>query len=618
MTIDQLTEQLRQRDATIAQLQAAVAAAESTNGELRSTNTHLQSVNAELAETMSKLRGELEWCKRQLFGRKSERYEDPSQPKLFDTSIASAEGDAAENGSADAATTSTVTVPSHQRRESRRGKRLPIPEHLRREEIVHDLPEDQQIDPATGEPMVVKIGQEVSEKLAFKPGEVYVERHVRIKYRRREENLNPDSSDASEVVIAPASNEGLPKSIAAPSLLAEIAVRKHADHQPLDRLVKIFRRSGVVLSKASMCRWMQDLGELFTPLLALMMRRMLEHSVILGHDDTPVRQQAPGKGRCDTCRFWTIVGQPGTEGHYVLFDYTQNRSRAGPERWFCDENNQPLFVEGELQCDAYSGYEAKGGLLDPHGPWRMVHVGCWAHARRKFHDARLTAPGEACHALGLIRQLYQIEATITDAPHDHRCEVRRDQAAPIVDAFFDWCEQEQPRTLPRSNMGEALTYAMNQQTSLRRYLDAGHREIDNNRTERSLRGLAIGRKNWLFTGSPAGGHASACLFSLIGSAHLHHVEPLAYLQDIIRRLPATPISQLDQFPPTAGPRTTRKRGASRVCGSHTRKRPCGINRTDASPPQIFHTLSVLLVAFDEMGEIVRKHLWDIEICVRRH
>ena len=238
MTIDQLAEQLRQRDATIAQLQAAVTAVES--------------VNAELTETMAKLRGELEWCRRQLFGRKSERYEDPSQPKLFDASAGAAEGDAAENGSTDEEA-STLTVPSHRRRENRRGKRLPIPDHLRREQVVHDMPEDQRIDPATGEPLVVKIGQEVSEKLAFKPGEIYFEQHVRIKYRRREENMNAPHSE-SEIVIAPMPDEGLPKSIAAPSLLAEIAVRKYAEHQPLDRLVKTFRRHGVELSKASMCR----------------------------------------------------------------------------------------------------------------------------------------------------------------------------------------------------------------------------------------------------------------------------------------------------------------------------------------------------------------------------
>jgi len=522
MTTEQLTEQLQQRDATI----------------------------AELTETVGKLRGELEWCRRQLFGRKSERYEDPNQSRLF----ADLHDPSSSCESASAPEASEKQTITYQRSCRRRGKRQPIPDDLRREDIVHDLPESQRVDPVTGEPLLVRIGEEVSEKLAFKPGEVYVERHVRIKYRRREENLIGDASGGSEVVTAAVPIEGLAKSIAAPSLLAEIAVRKYADHLPLDRLVKIFRRHRVALSKASMCRWMQDIGEMTRPLLALMKRRMLEHSVIIGHDDTPVRQQAPGTGRCDTCRFWTALGQPGTDGYYVIFDYTQNRSRAGPEQWFRDEHDQPLFVGGELQCDAYAAYGSggeggSGGLLDPQGPWRMIHVGCWAHARRKFHDARLNAPGPACHALGLIRQLYAIEKTIRDAAPDHCHDVRQAQAKPKVDAFFDWCAEEQATTLPRSALGEALTYALNQQTSLRRYLDAGHRPIDNNACERSLRGLAIGRKNWLFTGSPAGGQAAARLFSLIGSAQLHGVEPLAYLHDLIRHLPATLISQIDQFLP---------------------------------------------------------------------
>jgi transposase len=450
MTIERLTEQLEQRDALI----------------------------AELSEAVDKLRGELEWCKRQLFGRKSERYEDPNQPKLFDTSASTVQD------AADADESVTVPVAPHERRFRGRGKRQPIPDHLRRERIVHDLPESQRIDPATGEPLLMKIGEQVSEKLAFKPGEVYVERHVRIKYRRREPNLAVPGSEP-EVVIAPPPEAGLAKSIAAPSLLAEVAVRKYADHLPLDRLVKIFHRHGVELSKASMCRWMQEIGELATPLLALMKRRMLEHSRIIGHDDTPVRQQEPGSGRCRTSRFWTAMGQVGTAGHYVLFDYTQNRSRAGPERWFrCaghgdHQDDQALFVGGELQCDAYAGYGSggQGGLLDPEGPWRMVHVGCWAHARRKFHDARLNAPAEACHALGLIRRLYAIEATVKDASDNQRRDARQARARPKVDAFFGWCADQQATTLPRSAIGQALTYALNQETSLRRYLDAGHRPI---------------------------------------------------------------------------------------------------------------------------------------------
>jgi len=151
----------------------------------------------------------------------------------------------------------------------------------------------------------------------------------------------------------------------------------------------------------------------------------------------------------------------------------------------------------------------------------------------------------------LIRQLYEIEASIKDASHDQRHQARQALAKPKVDAFFAWCADQRagPGVLPRSAIGEALTYAINQQASLRRYLDAGHRPIDNNARERSLRGLAIGRKNWLFTGSPAVGLAAARLFSILGSAQLHHVEPLAYRHGLIRRLPAAPIGQLEQFLP---------------------------------------------------------------------
>ena len=511
MTEAQLIEQLRERDAELAQLQAA---------------------NAELAETVRKLTGQLEWCKRQLFGRKSERFEDPNQPNLFPDAP----------GSAQQETPGTITV---QRRVSdRRGKREPIPDDLRRELIIHQLPEDQLVDPATGEQWLEKLGEEVSEKLAFRPGEVYVERHVRITYRR----VNHENLDGAQpqIVTAPALDEGLAKCLAAPSLLAEIAVRKYADHLPLDRLVKIFKRHGVSLSKASMCRWMQGVGELAQPLLALMKARMIGHSRVIQHDDTPVCQQEPGGGRTRTCRFWTVVGQPGTAGHYVLFDYTQSRQRAGPEAWFLDDAGQALFVGGQLQCDAFAGYN---GLLDPAGPWQMIHIGCFAHARRKFHDVRTSAPAQACQAMGLIRQLYEIESRIKDESETVRVEVRQAEAKPLVDTFFQWCREQQKGSLPKSGIGEAFSYALNQEVSLRRYLEAGHLQIDNNACERSLRGIAIGRRNWLFTGSPAGGKAAAQLFSLIASARLHDVEPLAYLQDIIRRLPATPIRQLDQYLP---------------------------------------------------------------------
>jgi len=179
-------------------------------------------------------------------------------------------------------------------------------------------------------------------------------------------------------------------------------------------------------------------------------------------------------------------------------------------------------------------------------------------ARRKFHDARLQSPGLCHHALAQIQLLYQIER---DADADAggggdrkldavaRQTLRETHARPIIDALVAWCEQQQRQALPKSGLGEALTYTLNQIASLRRYLDDGQLAIDNNQCERSMRPIAIGRKNWLFTGSPAGGKAAAAMFSLISSAKRHHVEPLAYLTDLFTRLPATPISQLTQFLP---------------------------------------------------------------------
>jgi hypothetical protein len=251
-----------------------------------------------------------------------------------------------------------------------------------------------------------------------------------------------------------------------------------------------------------------------------------------------------------TCYFWSYIGDD--EHPYILYDYQLSRSSAAPNRWFTDGRGQPAY-HGYLQCDAYAGYN---DLFDQQQSWRMTHVGCWAHARRKFHDARLQSPGLCHHALAQIQSLYQIERDADPRPrgdgkHDAaaRQTLRENCARPIIDALVAWCETQQRQALPKSGLGEALTYTLNQITSLRRYLDDGQLAIDNNQCERSIRPIAIGRKNWLFTGSPAGGKAAAAMFSLISSAKRHDVEPLAYLTDLFTRLPATPLSQLTQFLP---------------------------------------------------------------------
>ena len=206
---------------------------------------------------------------------------------------------------------------------------------------------------------------------------------------------------------------------------------------------------------------------------------------------------------------------------------------------------QPLFA-GYLQCDAYSGYT---GFFDESSKWSMTHLGCWAHVRRKFHDIRMSFPDEAHWVLATIQKLYKIEKQARHLDATERQQLRQEEAKPIVDVIFTWCQQQQTQAMPKSGLGEAVNYTLNLTKALNRYLEDGDLQIDNNGCERSLRGIAVGRKNWLFTGSPAGGKAAAAIFSLIASCQLHGVEPLAYLTDVMTRLPATPISQVEQFLP---------------------------------------------------------------------
>lgn len=488
-----------------------------------------QQIN-QLVETINKQQREIDWFNRQMFGRKSEKLA-PVDETLFEQ----LDAQASDSTSPSEPETETIT---YSRRRAFCGGRGPIPDHLPRVDRVYDLPEDQKVCPTTGQPLVKKIGEDVSEQLAYKPSSIYVIRHIRYRYARLEENLD---GSQPQVVTATRPDEGLPKCLAAPSLLAAVAVGKFSDHAPLNRLEKIFKRSGVDLSRSSMCRWMQGVADLCEPLLALMKRRILESKVIQS-DDTPVKEQA--KGKCKQCRFWSYIGDGIRGGPYVIYDYTPDRSRAGPEGWLTGIDGQPLFA-GYLQCDAYSGYTAFFGT----SKWSMTHLGCWAHVRRKFHDIRTSFPIEAHWGLAKIQQLYRIEKKAKRLDAIQRKQLREETAKPIVDAIFTWCQEQQTQMMPRSGLGEAVGYTLNLKEALNRYLEDGDLEIDNNGCERSLRGIAIGRKNWLFIGSPAGGKAAAAIFSLIASCQLHGVEPLAYFTDVVTRLPATLVSEVDQFLP---------------------------------------------------------------------
>ncbi len=479
----------------------------------------------QMSQDVVKLQGQVAWLTRQMFGRKSERLPDPKQGHLFEP---------LEEEAGDEAKPKTETV-QYERRVPERGKRKPIPDHLPRRDKVYDLPEDQKAN-------LKRIGEEISEELEYEAASIYVIRHIRYKYGPADEMTLDASGESIGVVVAQKPPSAIEKGLAGPGLLAQVMVSKFSDHLPLYRLERIFKRHGVDLARSSMCRWVQGLGTLCTPLLALMKDQILGSHVIQT-DDTPVKQQSGevGRGKMKICRFWSYVGDGAHP--YVVYAYTGDRSRAGPENWFRNTQGEPNFG-GYLQCDAYVGYDR---LFVP--PWGMTHVGCWAHARRKFFDARLSFPGPCHHAMALIGRLYKLERRHKDLAPDALTQVRQLEARPIVEEFWQWCETARRDALPKSNLGKAIQYALNLREPLGRYLDDGRLGIDNNGCERSIRGIAIGRRNWLFTGSEAGGHAAAAMFSLIGSARLNDVEPFVYLRDIFTRMPATPISQIDQFLP---------------------------------------------------------------------
>jgi hypothetical protein len=240
-------------------------------------------------------------------------------------------------------------------------------------------------------------------------------------------------------------------------------------------------------------------------------------------------------------RFWAYVGDRGHP--YVIYEFSRDRRGAHPQRWL-DE------CRGFLQCDAFPGYDAvfaKGAL---------VEVGCWAHARRKFHDARATDPGRALPMVKMIGELYAVEKAWRELPgreatFEARLAMRADRSRGQVDAIMDVLRGWQDATLPKSAIGKAVRYALKLEAALRRYLDDGALEIDNNGCERALRTIALGRKNWLFAGSEEGGRTAATIFTVLASARTHEIEPWSYLRDVLDRMPHAPASQLDDFLPDA-------------------------------------------------------------------
>jgi transposase len=341
------------------------------------------------------------------------------------------------------------------------------------------------------------------------------------------------------VIAAPRPAMPIAKGLPGPGLLAHLIVSKYTDHLPLHRLERVYERQGVSLHRSTLSDWLAACTDLLRPLYDLMVRMVLQ-SRALHTDDTTVKMQELVTHLLSTARFWVYLGDAAHP--YNVFDFTVNRKRDGPQRFLAD-------YQGYLHADAFSGYDGLY-LPDPHtAAARIVEVACNAHARRKFYEARGSDALRSHRALAYYRQLYELERAAKDFSDAQRLQMRQDLAVPILGQFHQWLEAQRPEVLPKSPLGEAIGYALNNWAALVRYTEAGFLAIDNNAAERQMKRIAIGRKNWLTVGSPRGGQTAAVLFSFTSTCQRLGVAPWAYLQDVLTRLPTTPAGQLGDLLP---------------------------------------------------------------------
>jgi transposase len=464
--------------------------------------SQLQEKHAELAETLALFR-------RYVFGPRRERHvDDPNQRHLFDLHDTATEPEVAAPTEPDAA------PPGPRPKASRPHRRVSL-DHLPHIRIEHDLPEGEKACSCCGGPKQ-RIGEDLSRELEFIPAKLEVKVHVLPRY------ACPKCRDG--VASPPVPPKPVPGGIAGAGLVAFVVVSKFSDHLPLYRLEDILTRHGVFLSRSTLCDWVRNAALVLGP-LAELQRTLVLQSPVIWTDDTPVTVLGGEKPGSTKGRFWVYIGDAFHP--YSVYDFTMSRARDGPAAFLAD-------YHGFLQADAYGGYD--GIFLGSNGT--IEEVACWAHARRKFHDARSNAPREANQVLEWIRQLYDIEDQAREFTPEERRALRQQESVPILDRIEEYLDEVSGRVLPKSALGKAMTYARNQRAALRRYVNDGRLTIDNNVSERTLRLQAIGRKNWEFLGSEAAGPRAAVLFTILAGAKRHRLEPWAYLRDVLLRLSA--------------------------------------------------------------------------------
>ena len=495
----------------------------SKDEQLRSKDELLLSRNHEI-EHLKLLIAKLQ---RMQFGRKSEKVErqiEQLELKLEELETSRAEHEQEQEPAQESAQPSNTRRTASAKKPSRR----PLPAHLLRVTKVYE-PEHQSCPQCGG--ALQKLGEDISEVLDFIPASFLVVRHVRPK-------LSCCGCDA--IVQAPAPSRPIERGLAGAGLLAHVVTAKYCDHAPLNRQSQMYAREGVDLDRSTLATWVGQASSLLEPLVTALRRYVLSATKVHA-DDTPVPVLAPGNNKTKTGRLWTYVRDDRPAGSNdapaVWFAYSPDRRGEHPQQHLSK-------FRGTLQADAFAGFNQiyEGG--------NVQEAACWAHVRRKFYDLKQAHNSAiACEALERIGELYGIEKEIRGCSPEERRKVRQARSRPLLDSMREWLEASLAKLSKKSDTSAAIRYAIGLWDALLRYCNDGQIEIDNSAAERALRTVAIGRKNYLFAGSDAGGERAAAMYSLVGSAKLNGLDPEAYLHHVLERIADHPVNRIEELLP---------------------------------------------------------------------